>query len=377
MSKQRADRALAKHIQQTNSTIFKKSTNIDTAPHLIVMARAGTGKTTTMIEGLKLLFDIPSKITPSPQQQAIWDCLLLSKPHFKTVCFVAFNKSIATELQGRVPAGVDASTMHSMGLRAVTATYGKIAINQNRVDDIAVALLPQFHDVWDLRRKRPGLLPLVSKLVDLCKMNLLEGTPEECYQIVADHAMNPGEDETILPEAVELVPEILKKCADIGNSLGDRCIDFADMIWLPVHNKLSVKKYDLLLVDECQDLNRCQQALAKKAGHRLILVGDDRQAIYGFAGTDSESMGRMMVELSKTICPRDTDGDGNCGNRNCLVCGGDGSKLGRGCVILPLTVTRRCGKAIVEEARKIVPDFEAHPDNVPGKISYASLGETV
>jgi hypothetical protein len=40
----------------------------------------------------------------------------------------------------------------------------------------------------------------------------------------------------------------------------------------------------------------------------------------------------------------------------------------RGCETLPLTVTRRCGKAIVAEARKIVPDFEAHEDNSPGVV---------
>jgi hypothetical protein len=40
----------------------------------------------------------------------------------------------------------------------------------------------------------------------------------------------------------------------------------------------------------------------------------------------------------------------------------------RGCLHLPLTVTRRCGKAVVEEAKKIVPDFEAFETNPEGKI---------
>jgi hypothetical protein len=45
----------------------------------------------------------------------------------------------------------------------------------------------------------------------------------------------------------------------------------------------------------------------------------------------------------------------------------------RGCIHLPLTVTRRCGKAIVAEAKKIVPDFEAFETNPEGKINVACL----
>jgi len=99
-----------------------------------------------------------------------------------------------------------------------------------------------------------------------------------------------------------------------------------------------------LLVDESQDLNRCQQELAKKAGKRLVFCGDPKQAIYGFAGADAKSMERLQEELQATP---------------------------EGCVVLPLTVTRRCGKAIVTEANKYVPDFSAHENNPEGKVSKA------
>jgi superfamily I DNA/RNA helicase len=115
------------------------------------------------------------------------------------------------------------------------------------------------------------------------------------------------------------------------------------MVWLPNRLNLSAYRYDILLGDEVQDWNACQQGLARKLGKRLVLCGDDRQAIYGFAGADSESMPRMRNVL---------EGDG-------------------GCQALPLTVTRRCGKRIVAEARRTVPDFEAHPDNPEGTIRNA------
>lgn len=49
--------------------------------------------------------------------------------------------------------------------------------------------------------------------------------------------------------------------------------------------------------------------------------------------------------------------------------GGDPVASKRGCAILPLTVTRRCGKAIVKEANKIVPDFKAHESNPEGRCT--------
>jgi ATP-dependent exoDNAse (exonuclease V) beta subunit len=62
------------------------------------------------------------------------------------------------------------------------------------------------------------------------------------------------------------------------------------MIYLPVALDLPMPKYDLLLIDEAQDLSKCQQALAKKAGRRLVFVGDPKQALYGFCGADSKSL---------------------------------------------------------------------------------------
>jgi len=138
----------------------------------------------------------------------------------------------------------------------------------------------------------------------------------------------------------------LERCKDV---VKDGCIDFNDMIWLPIALNLNVYRYDLLLIDECQDLNRCQQELAVKAGRRLILCGDTKQAIYGFAGADSQSMSRMTTQLKATD---------------------------RGCQVLPLTVTRRCGKAIVKEAKRIVPDFEAHESCCKGLVHTAKFKDT-
>lgn len=311
-------------------------------PHVIIEAKAGSGKTTTLVEGLKLLFGQTPKITPSSQQQAIWDSLVLSKG-VRTIGFFAFNKSIATELQNRVPSGVEASTMHSLGFKAVRARFGNVAVNQYRVSDIICNIMQK--DPRELRKSDPELLRATSDLVGLCKMNLVgpsggyswsAGEWEDALDDLARHysiEMNGSRS-----KVYDLVPKVLAQC--LRTDL-DKSIDYDDMIWLPVALNLSVRRYGLLLGDEVQDWNRCQQALARMSGDRLTLVGDSNQAIYGFCGADSESMPRMYEELSQTAS---------------------------GCIKLPLTVTRRCGKAIVREANKIVPDFDAHETNGEGQV---------
>ena len=60
------------------------------------------------------------------------------------------------------------------------------------------------------------------------------------------------------------------------------------------------RKWDHILVDEFQDINKVQyeviSSLAKDHGN-LFVVGDDDQSIYGFRGSDP----RLMLELSKSF----------------------------------------------------------------------------
>lgn len=317
-------------------------------PHVVVVARAGTGKTTTLVEGLKALKGMPTSITPSAQQRAVWDQIVKTGASARSVCFAAFNKTIAEELKKRVPAGCEASTLHSMGFSACRRKFGKqLRVDEHRVDGIVEALLGMSKK--QIRDDQPLLLPRVKQLVSLCKVNLLSGTSDELEALCGRYDVDFGDryerDELMLEKMDELkyqvfglVRLVLDMCKNVA---ADNAIDFDDMIWVPVVNDLPCWRHDLLLVDEAQDMNRCQQALAKKCGNRLILVGDDHQAIYGFAGADSESIARMTAELKATP---------------------------RGCVVLPLTETRRCGRKIVEVANQYVSDFTAHESNPEGLV---------
>lgn len=118
-------------------------------------------------------------------------------------------------------------------------------------------------------------------------------------------------------------------------------MDFDDMIWFPNVHQLPLEKYGMVFIDEAQDLNLAQINLALnscKDGGRIISVGDERQAIYGFRGADSNAIQNIVNRM--------------------------GSKR------LPLSVTYRCAKAIVEIAQTLVPGLQAAPNAEEGMVSY-------
>lgn len=319
---------------------LSKSNVSSNAPHIIVEALAGTGKTFTLIEGLnRIKGQFDDTIVGSPQQEVVWQAMQEgSVPH--SICFAAFNKSIATELQSKVPQGCNAMTLHSLGFKSIRETYGKAKFNNYKVWNIIEDILNK--DIRELRKSNPVLVYSTEKLVALCKQNLITMPAGKCYiqdeleKELADLASYydvecNGKEE----EVFALVPKVLRRCSEVT-----REIDFNDMVWLPVVNSLATDRFDLLLVDEGQDLNRCQQQLVLKSGSRIVLVGDRNQAIYGFAGADANSIDRMRGFLEE-----------------------------RGEVeTFPLTVSRRCCKAIVSEAASIVPSFESLPDAPQGIV---------
>jgi superfamily I DNA/RNA helicase len=92
--------------------------------------------------------------------------------------------------------------------------------------------------------------------------------------------------------------------------------------------------YDFIMVDECQDMNKAERELILKCfkmGTRMISVGDENQTIYSFSGADPDSF-NALKSLPNTQS-------------------------------LPLSISYRCGKNIVDFAKKLVPSIEANSEN--------------
>jgi DNA helicase II / ATP-dependent DNA helicase PcrA len=319
----------------------------DNTPHIGILALAGTGKTTTLVEGIKLIRGEKSTMQPSHQQRAVWDCMTLNRQQVRTVCVTSFGDAIVKELKARVPRWCKTQTLHSIGLRAISSAFSMEARNltnpRRAFNHVAECMGVS---LASLQSSRNSLLHGAVKLAGLCKLNLLPlDIEDDADRVAVARLLEEMVDTYELDinkhdkdDLFRIMPMMLAKAKDVQ---GDLCVDYNDMVWLPVALGLEVFKHDLLLIDEAQDLNRAQQALARMSGSRLVVCGDPRQAIYGFAGADTDSMPRMVDELSRTK---------------------------RGCRVFPLTISRRCSKAVVQAASKYVPELEAHADNHNGIV---------
>lgn len=270
----------------------------------VIEAVAGSGKTTTIVQAMKLL------------------------PRGTRALFLAFNKSIATELSKRVPEGVACMTMNSLGHRALMRVLGRgVRLDANKVRNIARDVLP-----YDLQG---AALTPVCKLVGLCKahgVGVLASAP------AMDELANLH-DVYVDGNGVDLFGYTQKVLAA---SLAMRnVIDFDDQIYMTLALDAHPQQFDVVFVDEAQDISTAQRALIARATKgRVIAVGDSRQAIYGFRGADSSSLGQFVRRFDA--------------------------------VRLPLSVTYRCPTAVVELAKQYAPELTAADGAATGVVRDAA-----
>lgn len=302
----------------------------NTGLNVIIKALAGTGKTTTVVQGLHRIGKTVIPETKKTYSQG-------------QVAFIAFNKSIAAELATKVPSWVRACTCHSLMFSSLRQNAGSVEINEDKTKKIMEDIVGGEQEYLQLRRQKPQVIPAVDKLVGLAK-NTLVGydVAAECWNGVDENevlslAMKYSVDlNDSADDICELVIEIVERSMDLRYCQYE--IDFDDQLWLPVVKNYQLPQFDLLCVDECQDLNAVQQEAILRMGNRLLLVGDENQAIYGFRGADIEAMRHMEDSLVE------------------------------GAEVLPLTYTRRCPKTHVKLAQEIVPGFEAMDEAPEGTV---------
>ena len=278
----------------------------------IVEATAGSGKTTTLTNGLSLMKG--------------------------SIFFGAFNKDIVREIIAKTEGkglNLNVSTFHAAGLNMWKKIAKYVKVDGYKCSNIA-------KDIIDYEDKE--LTTAVLHLVSFAKQAAIGiygsvNNDATWYELI-DHF-----DIDCLDKEQEVVA-YAKKVLNVSNSQAINVIDFDDMIYIPLINKCNCVKYDWVLIDEAQDTNEARRALALmmlKKGGRLVAVGDRNQNIYGFTGCDSDSLDKIKKAVDA--------------------------------VEIPLTVSYRCPKAIVEEARKYVSHITAHEDAPEGIVSHLTKAE--
>ena len=289
--------------------------------NILLRAVAGSGKTSTLVQ-------------------------LLRRSKTKTL-FLAFNKSIQTEIQDKIDnlyiRTARAKTMHSLGLSAIKKTY-KYTLETGKNFKMIMKLEKEFKHLYGRIEFKDKLLInyALMSMNDVSRMFLTDDI-QEIYREMSNMG-NPLPSHPRISEMWDELVRIREKTYN-GSSL---VIDFADMIYVPIIKNLRIPTSpEHLMIDEAQDLNFAQHRLidmilSQGAVKKWISVGDKNQSIYGFAGASTASFDMFLKK--------------------------DNVKE------LPLDICYRCPTQILDSANEVYDVMEGFKED-PGVIGNKGIGD--
>lgn len=342
----------------------------ETTKALIVEATAGSGKTTTIVDGLAFAKYglMPKKVLPngtevqaykvSEEQKDIWEWLEreIRDGKCENVLVCSFSKAIAETLKERLKFG-EASTIHSLGCKVMRENGIRTKLN-NGFKTINLFLeYTENKDLKTLSKDMRTILDDVKEVVKMCKDNVMTENDVDELSLRTMFIDREYEAQTATDVLVPIIKYILENGSklpevsvkrgpfDKGSRGGILEIDYDDMIYIPARYDFHTK-FDMMIIDESQDVSYGKlKLILGQDCDRYVYVGDPNQAIMAFAGAMCNSMEKIHDSIENVE-------------------------------VLPLSYTYRCGKAIVAEAKKIVGDaINAGEGNCEGKISYIKESE--
>lgn len=298
--------------RQTDIFNAVKNTN----DNIVIRAYAGSGKTTTLVCATNLI----------------------PKEKLNNSVFLAFNVAIANELKSRLP-NVECRTFHSLFMKYLMAHLKSerisVKLHSSKARTIA-------HDVVSTHTSQVS--PFYAQRVDSLR---------DLYNIARLTLRTDCDDDVVF-----------KLCSDydiphyngIADDLADAFqrgwdfrkykYDFTDMLWVPYNKTKKFNVFDVVFVDELQDLNNLQRKLLGKisdSNTRVIGVGDPFQSIYGFAGSEPNSFDLFKQDYN--------------------------------CKELQLDVSFRVPSVILNEVLDLVPDIKSHKEG--GEVRSVSYSDAI
>ncbi len=294
----------------------------------LVQAVAGSGKTTTLVQGLPLMKG--------------------------TVFFGAFGKDAATDIQTKARKahvdrqGIRMSTMHSAGFGAFRQAFPRVAVDERKVYNLCRELAQQLLPHREFIERTESF---INKMVSYARQYLFgcAGYPAadnlDEWRALAEHFSADADliEEVTLDEALGWAQTVFARSRKQCEAL----IDFDDMIYAPIAYNSRFFQNDWVIGDEWQDANPARREIAKrllKTNGRAVFVGDDRQSIFGFTGASHDSLDVTAKMFN--------------------------------CQHLSLSVTYRCPKTVVEFVKtQIDPTYtiRAHENAADGAVRPISF----
>ena len=235
---------------------------------LLIQAVAGSGKSKTLIECLKII------------------------PESERVLFCAFNKRIVDDLKSKVN-GREIKTLNGLGFGMwIKEMHGNCKVMPDKVSKLWKEKIEGNVDKVVNRKLKWDVI----RLVKAAKMNMavpehsgLYGREanEEFWLDLIDHldvdcSLNLDEEFKLNFEKMSTMSALVYLCKKLleMNLEEKEIVDFDDQIYFPVIHQIDNRIYDVVFVDETQDLNWAQRELVKlvmKPYGKLVAAGDFRQ----------------------------------------------------------------------------------------------------
>jgi superfamily I DNA/RNA helicase len=207
--------------------------------HVYVSARAGTGKTTTLVEFVKVRKSV-------------------------SFLYIVYNNAIRVEALNKFPERVDIHTIHSLAFEKFGYKYKDKLKNNLKIEDIFIEDYFKDKDLSDKKYQKEAFT--ILKIIN-----------NYCNSEISNF-----EDISDLKELRDIAYSYWLKMIDIDNKEVKITHDGYLKLYQLEKPQLN---YDFIMVDEAQDSNEVMlHIIFNQINSNKIFVGDPHQKIYGFRG---------------------------------------------------------------------------------------------
>jgi hypothetical protein len=278
---------------------------------LLVPAVAGAGKTS-------LAREVIDRMAPSQRRRT---------------CFIALNRDLIDQLRLQLP-GVQVTTLHAFALRQLRTVMPSTAVDPGK---IATAILAR------LTREATHVVALRAALCQTSLASLADDLRPVITAMVAqgddlEQALARTTGQVTHDAVARLVADrIVRDLAEDVERVG-----FEEVVPWVNAKQLRLPRFSYLIIDEAQDFGPHDLALLERLmeGARVLILGDERQSVYGFRGAVANGMRRLGAQCQAEIAP--------------------------------LTTSRRCPQAVVDLARVVQPAMSAAQGAPMGEVVSAT-----
>lgn len=238
-----------------------------------VEARAGTGKTSTLLEYARR------------HQRA-------------SILYVVFNRAVSVDARSKFPANTRVTTAHSLAFKGLGLGLGQVTGSFDVSDVIEALGLTR----GDGRRRR--LLARAGHELFTFYCNSAAGKPAMAVGPLLLHMGRTGLANFIRTNEAAVVKVAVAICDLMESGILKLTHDFYVKKYAMTVGPAAVANYRVILADEAQDHSECVSDLLTNSPGSTVLVGDSLQQIYGWrfaVNTLAKIQGYPLFSLTRSF----------------------------------------------------------------------------